>query len=58
MWVFFTSRIRQWLFFAVAIPLITMAVHALRQLIEKRKGPTRLSRILGHLEDLGRRRRR
>ena len=58
MWAFFTARIRQWLFFAVAIPLITMVVHALRQVIEKRSGPTRVTRLMKQAEDLGRRRRK
>lgn len=58
MWVFITGRIRQWLFFAVAIPLLTMLVHVIRQAIEKRSGETRLTRILGRAEDLGRRKKR
>ena len=58
MWVFFTARLRRWLFFAVAIPLLTMVVHAIRRLLEKRSGPTRLTRLLERFEDLGRRRRR
>jgi hypothetical protein len=58
MWVFITARLRQWLFFAVAIPLLTMIVHVIRQAIEKRSGQTRLTRILAQAENLGRRRRR
>jgi hypothetical protein len=58
MWVFITARLRQWLFFAVAIPLLTTIVHLIRQAIEKRSGQTRLTRILGQAENLGRRRRR
>jgi len=58
MWVFITARLRQWLFFAVAIPLLTVVVHAVRQAIEKRSGQTRLTRILARAEELGRRRKR
>jgi hypothetical protein len=58
MWVFFTARLRQWLFLAVVLPLISVVVHALRQAIIKRTGETRLTRILGQVESLGRRRRR
>jgi len=58
MWVFITARLRQWLFFAVAIPLLTLVVHVIRQAIEKRSGETRLTRILARAEDLGRRKKR
>jgi hypothetical protein len=58
MWVFITARLRQWLFFAVAIPLLTTIVHLIRQAIEKRSGQTRLTRILAQAENLGRRRKR
>jgi hypothetical protein len=58
MWVFFTSRLRQWLILAVAVPLATLVVRTIRRRIEKRTGETRLTRGLGHVEDLGRRARR
>ena len=58
MWVFITARLRQWLFFAVAIPLLTLVVHLIRVAIEKRSGPNRLTRILGQAENLGRSKRR
>jgi hypothetical protein len=58
MWVFFTSRLRQWLILAVAVPLATVLVRTIRRRIEKRTGETRLTRGLGHVEDLGRRARR
>ncbi|MET0695334.1 MAG: hypothetical protein ABWY56_15480 [Propionibacteriaceae bacterium] len=54
MWVFITARLRQWLFFAVAIPLLTMIVHIIRVAVEKRSGQNRLTRILGQAENLGR----
>ncbi|HEX8511316.1 MAG TPA: hypothetical protein VF635_17695 [Propionibacteriaceae bacterium] len=55
MWAFISARLRQWLFFAVALPVLTLLVHVLRQIIEKRSGETRLTRVLAQLEDLGRR---
>ena len=58
MWLFITARLRQWLFFAVAIPLLTTVVHIIRQALEKRSGSTRLTRILAQAENLGRRKRR
>ena len=58
MWVFFTSRLRQWLILAVAVPLATVVVRTIRRRIEKRTGETRLTRGLGQVENLGRRARR
>lgn len=55
MWVFITARIRQWLFFAIALPVLTLLVHVLRQAIERRSGQTRLTKVLAQIEDLGRR---
>lgn len=58
MWVFFTARLRQWLILAVALPLLTLLVRAIRRAIEKRSGQTRVTRLLASVEDLGRRRNR
>ena len=58
MWVFFTSRLRQWLILAIAVPLATVLVRTIRRSIEKRTGQTRLTRGLGQVENLGRRARR
>lgn len=58
MWVFFTSRLRQWLILAVAVPLATVLVRTIRRRIEKRTGETRLTRGLGQVENLGRKARR
>ena len=55
MWVFISARLRQWLFFAVALPVLTLLVHAVRKVIEKRSGETRLTRVLAQVEVLGRR---
>lgn len=58
MWLFISSRLRQWLIFAVAVPLLTLLVHAVRQAIEKRSGESTLTRALARIEDLGRRKKR
>lgn len=58
MWVFFTARLRQWLILAVAVPVATVLVRTIRRQIEKRTGQTRLTRGLGHVENLGSRARR
>ncbi|HYP45531.1 MAG TPA: hypothetical protein VEQ66_10115 [Propionibacteriaceae bacterium] len=54
MWVFITARLRQWLFFAVAVPVLTVLVHVVRRAIEARSGQTRLTRILAQVESFGR----
>lgn len=53
MWLFITARIRQWLIFAVVIPLVSVLVRYLRAALEKRSGETRLTRTLRKLEDFG-----
>lgn len=58
MWVFISARLRQWVIFAIAVPLLTLLVHLVREALEKRSGETRLTRILGRAEDLGRRKKR
>ncbi len=57
MWLFLTSRLRQWLLFAVAVPILLFAVRLIRQTLEKRSGETRLTGALRRVEDVGRRRR-
>ena len=55
MWLFITARIRRWILFAVAIPLLTSLIRRVRVLLEKRSGETRLTRVLRTLEGIGRR---
>ena len=57
MWVFISARLRQWIIFAVAVPVITTIVHLVRQRVEARTGVTRLTRLLGVVEGIGQRRR-
>jgi hypothetical protein len=58
MWLFLTSRLRQWAIFAVVVPLATTLVHVIRTRLEARSGPTRLTKALGTIEGLGQSRRR
>jgi len=53
MWLFLTSRIRQWLLLAFVVPLATALVRVLRRRLEARRGPTRLTRLLSSIEGLG-----
>lgn len=57
MWLFLTSRLRQWLLFAVAVPLLLLLVRLVRQTLEKRSGQTRLTGALRRVEEVGQRRR-
>ncbi len=58
MWLFITARLRQWVIFAVAVPLATTLVHLVRERIEAKSGPTRLTKALGTVEGFGQRNRR
>jgi hypothetical protein len=57
MWVFISARLRQWIIFAIAVPIITTVVHLIRQRVEARTGATRFTRLLGLVERIGQRRR-
>ncbi len=57
MLLFFTSRLRQWLLFAVAVPMLLILVRLVRQTLERRSGDTRLTGALRRVEELGQRRR-
>jgi hypothetical protein len=56
--LFITRRLRQWLLLAIAVPLLSVGVHLLREALERRSGETSLTRALRRLEDLGQRARR
>lgn len=59
MWLFITARLRQWIILAIAVPLLTYVVRAIRRALEKRAGhDTTVTRGLGQLEDFGRRKKR
>ncbi|MGL5930991.1 MAG: hypothetical protein ACRCY8_18825 [Dermatophilaceae bacterium] len=53
MWALLSAGVRRWLLLAVAVPLATMLVRAVRQHVEHRSGPTLFSRLLARLEHLG-----
>ena len=57
MWLFLTSRLRQWLLFAVAVPMLLLVVRLVRQTLEKRAGQSRLTGALRQVEEIGQRRR-
>jgi hypothetical protein len=58
MWLFIMARLRQWIFFAIAVPVLTLLVRFIRTALEKRSGETKLTRALRTLEDLGQRKKR
>ena len=58
MWVFISARLRRWIIFAIAVPVITTVVHLIRQRVEARTGVTKLTRLLGLVERIGSRRSR
>ncbi len=58
MWMFITRRLRQWVLFAIAVPLLTVLVHLVREALERRSGETGLTRALRRVESLGQRTRR
>ena len=57
MWVFISARLRRWIIFAIAVPVITTVVHLIRQRVEARTGVTKLTRLLRLVEGIDRRRR-
>ncbi len=58
MWLFITARLRQWVIFAVAVPIATTIIHLVRERLEGRSGSTKLTRALGTVEGFGQRSRR
>lgn len=56
MWLFLTTRLRRWLLMAIAVPALLSLVRFLRVRLERRTGPNTLTRTLGRLEHLARRR--
>jgi hypothetical protein len=52
MWVFLSSRLRQWAILSVAVPLTLAGLRWLRRRIEARTGPNRLTRGLANVDTL------
>ena len=56
MWAFLSARLRMWLILAIAAPLLGWVLGRIGDLIESRRGPNTLSRVLQKGRDwLGRR---
>ena len=56
MWALLSNRLRTWLLFAVAVPLAGVVARAVARRIERRSGPTRLTRALHTAGDAASRR--
>ena len=46
MWALLSTRLRTWLLFAILVPLAGVVARAAARRLERRNGPTRLSRAL------------
>ncbi|MCZ2815325.1 hypothetical protein [Modestobacter sp. VKM Ac-2984] len=55
MWLFLTRRLRMWVILTVVAPLATKVLRALGQTLEKRTGPSAISKGLLKAGDLGER---
>jgi len=53
MWLFLTRRLRMWLLLTVLAPLATGLLRRLGRALERRSGPTAVSRGLLRAGDLG-----
>ncbi len=55
MWLFLTRRLRVWLILTVLVPLATGLLRRVGLALQRRNGPTRVSRALLQAGDLGER---
>jgi hypothetical protein len=53
MWLFFTRRLRMWLILSVVVPLTTGLLRRIGVRLERRNGPSTVSRALLSAGDLG-----
>jgi hypothetical protein len=53
MWFFFTRRLRTWLILTVLVPLGTGLLRRVGRGLERRNGPSRVSRALLRAGDVG-----
>ena len=53
MWLFFTRRLRMWLILTVLVPFATGVLRKVGRGLERRSGPTTISRALLKAGDLG-----
>lgn len=53
MWLFFTRRLRMWLILTVVVPLTTGVLRRAGRALERRRGPSGVSRALLKAGDVG-----
>jgi hypothetical protein len=53
MWLFFTRRLRMWLILGVVVPLTSGLLRRIGRNLERRNGPSRMSRTLLRAGELG-----
>ena len=53
MWLFFTRRLRMWLILTVVVPLASGLLRRVGRTLERRTGPSAVSRALVKAGDLG-----
>jgi hypothetical protein len=53
MWLFFSRRLRMWLILTVVVPLTTGVLRKVGRRLERRNGPSAVSRALLKAGDLG-----
>jgi len=53
MWLFLTRRLRMWLILSVVVPLTSGVLRKLGRRLERRHGPSRVSRVLLQAGELG-----
>jgi hypothetical protein len=53
MWLFFTRRLRMWLILTVVVPLTSGLLRRVGQSLERRNGPSGVSRALLKAGELG-----
>jgi hypothetical protein len=53
MWLFFTRRLRMWLILTVVVPLTSGLLRRIGRRLERRNGPSSVSRALLKAGDLG-----
>ena len=53
MWLFLTRRLRMWLILSVLVPLTSGVLRRVGQRMERRSGPSRISRALLQAGELG-----
>ena len=53
MWLFFSRKLRMWLILTVVVPLTTGLLRRVGRMLERRHGPTGVSRALLKAGDVG-----